>query len=96
MLVLVGACSHLADDYDEWAKNEKPKPSTGGSGGAGGQGGGTGGTGGIDPCGGCGGSTPYCDAVNGTCEACLEHEHCTAADAARCEAGSCVPCTALA
>ncbi len=65
----------------------------GATGGSGGQGGGTGGTGGTDPCGGCGGSTPYCDEVNGTCEACLEHVHCTDADAARCDDGSCVPCT---
>ncbi|RLB61535.1 MAG: hypothetical protein DRI90_11130 [Deltaproteobacteria bacterium] len=89
------ACSHLEDDYLEWSEqqNQGGTGGTGGTAGSGGQVGGQGGTGGTDPCGGCGGSTPYCDAVNGTCEACLEHEHCTEATAAQCDAGSCVPCT---
>ena len=94
--MLVGACSHLADDYDERASQPgygSSSSSSGTGGTAGGGGTGTGGTGGTDPCGGCGGSTPYCDEVNGTCEACLEHAHCTEADAAQCDGGSCVPCT---
>ncbi len=70
-----------------------PPEEDGGTGGSGGGAGGTGGTGGTDPCGGCGGATPHCDEVNGICEACLEHEHCTVADAAQCDGGSCVPCT---
>jgi len=65
----------------------------GGEGGAAGGFGGQGGTGGADPCGGCGGSTPYCDAVNGVCEACLDHEHCTSPAAAQCDGGECVPCS---
>ena len=65
----------------------------GGEGAAGGGGGaGTGGSGGTNPCGGCGGATPHCDEQAGTCVACLDHEHCTAPDAAQCDAGSCVAC----
>jgi hypothetical protein len=43
-------------------------------------------------CGECGGATPYCDAVNETCVACLEAAQCGSAEASRCEAGACVEC----
>ncbi len=62
-----------------------------GDGGDGGGGGGTGGSGG-DPCGGCQEPTPMCDTDSNTCVACLGHDDCTSATAARCEGGSCVPC----
>jgi len=68
----------------------------GGSGGSGAQGGGgaggTGGGGGSDPCGSCQPPTPLCDPQTQSCVACLDHGDCTDPAAARCEAGSCVPC----
>ncbi len=73
------------------------KPGTssggGGTGAGGGQSGGGGGTGGAEPCGGtCKAPTPLCDTKTNMCVACLGHGDCTDADAARCDAGSCVPC----
>jgi len=98
-LTVAGALAAGCSDIDDCEGGVCANPSSssssgsGGSGGTGGSGGSAGGTGGADPCGGCGGATPYCDAVNEVCEACLEHAHCTEAGAAQCDGGDCVPCT---
>jgi hypothetical protein len=68
--------------------------STGPGGGAGGTGG-VGGSGGNAPCGGsCKDPTPLCDKTSDKCVACLGDGDCKDAAKAKCDKGSCVPCTA--
>ncbi len=72
------------------------KPTSSGpvGGGVGGHGG-MGGTGGGAPCGGCKDvAKPFCDMQIKMCVACLADGDCKTADAARCNAGACVKCTA--
>ena len=81
------------DDHDPGpGTSSSSSGDTTSSSGGGGQAGG-GGSGGAEPCGGpCQDPTPLCDTMTNTCVACLGHSDCTAADAARCDAGSCVAC----
>ena len=76
----------------------RPGPVPAGAGGEGASGGGTAGDGGTGgggspPCGGnCAGDTPLCDETKMECVACLDHDNCTDAAAAKCDDGSCVAC----
>ncbi len=104
-LILLGLPSILVaygcvfDDTEECLANgtcsdgTATSTTTATTGSGGGQTGGGGGTGGAEPCGGtCKSPTPLCDTKTNTCVACLGHSDCTEADAARCDAGSCVAC----
>jgi hypothetical protein len=94
--VTVAACSNTADDCLDTggARGCEPSATTAGNGGTGGSGAaGPGGSGGSTVCGDCSPPTPVCDETSRMCVACLDHDDCTDADAAQCDAGACVPCT---
>jgi hypothetical protein len=96
LLLTLGVTANCSNDADDCLKLNEPC----GNGGSGGQGaattttGGSGaeGGGGTDPCGGCSAPTPLCDESTNSCVACLGDSDCTTPNAAKCDAGACVPC----
>jgi hypothetical protein len=89
----LAACTNTADDCAPTggARGCEPSATNAGTGGSGAAG--PGGSGGSTVCGDCSPPTPVCDETSEMCVACLDHDDCTDADAAQCDAGACVPCT---
>ncbi len=100
--VASSGCGHPCGDTGTCDKpGSGTSTSTGGStasaGAAGGGSGGMAGAGGSAPCGGsCKDPTPLCDKMSNKCVACLADGDCKTADAAHCDMGACMKCTASA